>query len=314
MISTAAAVGAYFAWPQVVALWNVPVGSGSSAEQPNDEDAFRIFAGGTVEGSQREVALRFEIAGRLKAIRVRPGDHVEQGEVLAELDAELWEQKFAEAGTMLKLARAERDRLAHELEGEAHDAARGKLRTSESPIRNDNLRIADSKVALAEGALRRERMMLARTLLRAPTDGIVLRVLSEPGELVGPQDLREVLLIVNRNRTRVRAYVEELDALSVRCGQPALISAEARPEIRYEGVVQSCSPLVAAKSQRHLKPGEFVDLRVREVLIELSGGDELPIGLPVDVFITPADDHSPALATATATARASPPGRPESPR
>jgi hypothetical protein len=37
--------------------------------------------------------------------------------------------------------------------------------------------------------------------------------------------------------------------------------------------------------QRHLKPGEMVDVRVREVLIELVDGSDLLIGLPVEVFI-----------------------------
>ena len=364
LISVSAAGAAYFAWPAVVALRKAPAAPDSTAMPPDDEDALRIFAGGIVEGSRREIALRFEIAGRLKELKVRAGERVEQGDVLAELDADLWEQKFAEAGTMLKLARAERDKLLHETGDEAREAARARLRTAESqardleaqlvrakqaarqdaaaakdveelkgrlervgarlvalrarseeleaPVRRDDLTIADSKVALAEGALRRERILLEKTLLRAPSDGVVLRVLGEPGELVGPHDAGEVLSLVDRSRTRVRAFVEELDALDVRPGQRALVSAEARPEVRYEGVVQSCSPLVAPKSQRHQKPGEFVDIRVRELLIELSGGDELLIGLPVDVLIIPSRDRSPA--SRAEVAQGSPPGPPESPR
>ena len=46
-------------------------------------------------------------------------------------------------------------------------------------------------------------------------------------------------------------------------------------------------PYVAPKSQRHLKPGELIDIRVREVIIELADGADLLIGLPVDVFIEP---------------------------
>jgi multidrug efflux pump subunit AcrA (membrane-fusion protein) len=230
----------------------------------------RIFAGGTVEGAQREIPLRFEVAGRLKEIHVRAGDVVEKGSILAELDAELWELKFAEAGTLLKLARAERDRLG---------------RAGNSAVRKEELTIADAKVALAEGTVRRERLMLDKTLLRAPTDGVVLRVQAEPGEMVGPEDNRDLFTLVNRSSTRVRACVEELDAMNVAVGQRTVVFADGKPDRQYAGIVFSCSPFVAPKVQRHLKPGEMVDVRVREVLIELADGSDLLIGLPVEVFI-----------------------------
>ncbi len=235
-------------------------------------DSPKIFAGGTVEGAQREIALRFEVAGRLNVVLVRAGDVVEKGSILAELDAELWELKFAEAGTLLKLARAERDRL---------------VRAGNSALRKEDLTIADAKVALAEGTVRRERLMLDKTLLRAPTDGVVLRVQAEPGEMVGPEDNRDLFTLVNRSSTRVRASVEELDAMRVAVGQKAVVIADGLPDRQFSGTVLSCSPFVAPKVQRHLKPGEMVDVRVREVVIELADGNELLIGLPVEVFIDP---------------------------
>src|SRR5262249_41802604 len=154
-------------------------------------------------------------------------------------------------------------------------------------IHDDDLTIAETKVTLAEGALRRERVMLEKTMLLAPTDGVVLRVLGEPGEMVGPSDERDLVTLVNRDRTRVRAHVEELDALNVAVGQKARVTAEGHPDRPYEGIVHSCSPCVAPKSHRHLKPGEMFDIRVREIIIELADGADLLIGLPVDVFIEP---------------------------
>ena len=259
----------------------------------------RIFAGGTVEGAQREIPLRFEVAGRLKELHVRAGDFVEKGSVLAELDAELWELKFAEAGTLLKLARAERDRL---------------VKGASAAVRKEDLTIADAKVALAEGTVRRERLMLDKTLLRAPTDGIVLRVLAEPGELVGPGDNRELFTLVNRSSTRVRACIEELDAMNVAVGQKAVVIADGKPDKQYAGIVHSCAPYVAPKLQRHLKPGEMVDVRVREVLIELADGSDLLIGLPVDVFIEPGQAEAGSAKSPSRHLPLRPTPQPESPQ
>jgi multidrug resistance efflux pump len=253
---------------------NAPSARQSSALAAPSSDSSginQIYAGGIVEGAQRETSLQFEIAGRIERINVHEGDLIEAGCVLAQLEAGFCELKLAEAGTQLKMARAERERLTN---------------NSKLPARREDLVIADSKVALAEGAVRRERLMLEKTELRAPTNGIVLRVRGEPGELAGPGADQELIAIVNRDVTRVRAWVEELDALNVAPGQRAAVSADGIPGRRFEATVRSCAPGVGPKSQRHMKPGEMFDVRVREILIELADGADLLIGLPVDVLIS----------------------------
>lgn len=310
----------------------------------NSRAARRIFAAGTVEGTQRDVALRFEVAGRIKEIHVAEGDHVEQGDVLAQLDAEVWEHKLAESNARLRLARAERDRLVNGASQEAREVARAEARAAEvlvreaegllargrqlekrnaistqevddyrfryekaaaqlqaararcdeveATVRRDDLDVAEARVALAESTVRQDRAMLDKTRLRAPTNGVVLHVLAEPGELVGPNDDRDLFTLVNRERTRVRAYVEELDALAVEPGQAAYVTADGKAGKKYEGVVRSCSPYVRPKTLRHQRPGELTDVRVREVIIELVDGAELVIGLPVDAFMLPDAPHS----------------------
>ena len=212
--------------------------------------SLRIFAGGTVEGTHRELAMRFEMHGRIKEILVQPGSQVARGDVLAKLDPEVSELKFTEARTLLQLARAERDKLVRQ-----HEEIRQQKERIVSPlanhrskaeelaalIREDELTIAEAKVTLAEGALRRERIMLEKALLVSPIDGVVLRVAGEAGELVGPTDERDVVTLVNRDRMRVRAHVEELDAMSVAVGQKAVVSAEGRPDQEYAGVVKTCA-------------------------------------------------------------------------
>lgn len=302
-----------------------------------------IFAGGTVEGTQRDISMRFEMTGRIETVHVREGDIVEKGDVLAELDSQSWQQRVAEAAARLKLAQGERERLvngarpetrevlkadartaevhvneaeaifsrakqlvqrnslsAQELDDNrfkyekavaALQAVRAKLAEIEAPARVDELDITDARIALAEATLRHERTMLDRTRLRAPIDGVILHILVEPGELVGPEDVRSLITITNRDRTRVRAFVEELDSLAVSPGQTAHVTVDGKPDRQYNGQVLSCSPFVRGKSQRHHRPGELIDVKVREIVIELQDADDLVVGLPVDAFIHPGEYH-----------------------
>jgi multidrug resistance efflux pump len=169
-------------------------------------------------------------------------------------------------------------------------AIRARWEEVEAPVRQDDLNVAQAKVALAEAVVRQEQNTLEKTRLRSPISGIVLNVAAEAGELVGPSDDRHFVTVVNRDVTHIRAYVEEIDALSVKAGQKAVVTADGEPGKLFEGTVQSCSPHVRPKWFRLHKPGELTDLRVREVVIELPHGDDLVVGLPVEVFI---DRHDP---------------------
>jgi multidrug resistance efflux pump len=176
-------------------------------------------------------------------------------------------------------------RYKHEKAVAQLQTIRARWEEIEAPVRPDDLAVAQAKVALAEALVRQERNALEKTRLRAPERGVVLHLATEPGELVGPADEAPLITLANRDGTRIRAFVEELDALDIAVGQKAFVTADGKPGTAYEGTVKSCSPQVRPKSNRHHKPGEFIDVRVREVVIELFTGDDLVMGLPVDVFI-----------------------------
>jgi multidrug resistance efflux pump len=331
------AVCAFVAWTGLTGTHSAPSPVDLAIESEETVPAPRIFADGIVEGTHREISLRFEVPGRIKVVHVREGDAVAGGDVLAELETDIAALRLVEARTRLKIAIAERDQLVAESIRLARESAREKLSAAEKQVRDgellaergqslarqeaisakelDQMRqkrrravvqvqslrsqvdspesqlsreeeiVAEGKIALAEAAVRRERLLLDKVRLRAPNDGIVLRAAPEPGEFTGPTDDRELFTIVDRGATRVRAFVEELDALRVAPGQRAVVCSASNPNQAYPGTIRMCSLYVRPKSHQHLKPGERLDVRVREVIIELDNGADLLIGLPVEVSI-----------------------------
>ena len=94
--------------------------------------------------------------------------------------------------------------------------------------------------------------------------------------------------MVDVTRRCVRAFVEELDAMEVAPGSRAHIEADGLPGVRVAGQVVHCSPYMLPKSQFANRPDERIDVKVREVVIQLAKGDEtdrLVVGLPVDVYV-----------------------------
>jgi multidrug efflux pump subunit AcrA (membrane-fusion protein) len=168
-----------------------------------------------------------------------------------------------------------------------YELAKARLAEVEAPARQDEVAIAKAAIDEAQAQLNQARTQLGRTSLRAPSDGLVLRVAVEPGQLTGPDSSEPAIIMTNAQQLRVRAYVEEMDASAVKPGQKAYAIADGDPDRRYPGTIVSCVPYMIPKPLRSHEPAELVDVKVREVVMELEDPGDLVIGLPVDVFIHP---------------------------
>jgi multidrug resistance efflux pump len=155
----------------------------------------------------------------------------------------------------------------------------------EAPARKDEVAAAEGRVRAAEARLRLARVELAKTRLRAPTRGRVLRVYAEPGELAGPASAQPILLFADLSRRRVRAFVEELDAFRVEVGQGAVVTCDGLPGKEFRGAVREVLPRMGKRGPKTDAPEEYKDVYFREVIIELAGGEELLLNLQVRVKI-----------------------------
>lgn len=255
--------------------------AGRATANADDEPQRLIFAAGIVEGLSEPVDVQFELPGRVHEVCVNEGQTVSRNDVLAILDSEIAELSVTMAEAELRSARLQQSDV---LPGSSSEKTR---QVSFTPEQVTVLKqIANSQVDIAELALRKERLQLQKNRLQSPIDGVVVECRVRPGELAGPQG-EPAFRVVDRSRTRIRAWVEELDAMDVRPGLSAAILAPGAATRRYRGSVISCASYVQPKSVRHLNPGERIDVRVREVVIELRDGHELLLGLPVEVFIAP---------------------------
>lgn len=162
-----------------------------------------------------------------------------------------------------------------------HERAQSDRAVVDAAAREDEVAAARARVAAAEARLRLAGAELARTRLVAPSAGTVLRRLAEPGDVAGPTTARPVLVLADLSRLRVRAFVEELDAVRVRPGQPAVVTADGLPGKEFRGRVAALLPRMGRQAPRSDAPGEYQDVYFREVLIDLGAAPELPVNLRV---------------------------------
>jgi membrane fusion protein, multidrug efflux system len=126
---------------------------------------------GTVE-SRKNVLISAEIGGRINAIPVREGQSVSRGQVLAEIDAEVYRNRIAELNNALELATTVYERQE-------------KLWAQKIGSEIQYLEAKNRKEGL-EKQLTTAKSELNKAVIRAPFNGTIDQVPARVGELAAP--------------------------------------------------------------------------------------------------------------------------------
>lgn len=140
----------------------------------------------------------------------------------------------------------------------------------------------EKKLALAEAGLQ-------RTIIRAPRDGTILKVLAHAGETVGTQP---ILQMGDTRQMFAIAEVYETDRSRVHEGSRATVTSPALPH-PLTGSVVFVGSVIARNHVFDLNPTADVDRRVVEVKVRLDPSKVAAeyVNMQVTVTITP--DRSP---------------------
>ncbi len=170
--------------------------------------------------------VRALVSGRVREVKIRPGDAVRAGDVLAELiNPEITALATVAAG---ELGLNESDLRTAQASSEFAAAGR-------ASAQHDQL---GAEVTVAE-------TKLAELTLRAPASGVVATpdLIAQPGEFVKEGD--DVLRIVDRSSMRARILVHDWEVQEIAIGQPVEIQVLAHPYRSYEGRIERILPAAA---------------------------------------------------------------------
>ncbi len=165
-----------------------------------------------------------------------------------------------------------------------YEAAQAAYEETVRGPRPEVLQQARSAVAQARSRLAYLQEVLAKTRLRAPWDGQVLRVWAYEGDAVHPEAPRPILRIADPERF-IEVEVDYTDAFRVAPGQPAVFWPENHPEQARPGRVAWLYPTFGKKQVFTEKPQEMTDRKVRTVRIRPAGPLDWPIGMTVEARI-----------------------------
>jgi RND family efflux transporter MFP subunit len=225
----------------------VRVASAVVSEEAASRPVAVLSGAGYLVPGEKVVAVGTRVPGRVRRFLVDEGDAVRKSDPLVELDDREYLAAVDRARARLDSARARTELARLQLARGRELRARDSLSKQELDIRENELALARASVLEAEAALREAELELEYTVLRAPSDGVVLAKLKEAGEIAVPGGFSgsgDLVRLANMNEVRAEVDVNESDLPRIRLGQLAEVTPDAIPDSRYPATVVKLYPQV----------------------------------------------------------------------
>ena len=132
------------------------------------------------------MSIGVRVPGRIERYFVEEGQAVHRGDPLVQLDDRDYRAATARTEAQLAVARANLDLAEAELRRNRALRRDGVVSAQELDVQENRASVARATVAQLEAELAQARVNLEYTVLRAPTDGVILAKLKEVGEIAVP--------------------------------------------------------------------------------------------------------------------------------
>lgn len=189
----------------------------------------------------RQVDISFRVPGQVKKLYFEEGDFVKQNSLLAVLDKAPFDQQVAEAEANVAAIKFNLDNSDKLLKRRNEVIPVGGV--SQEDL--DNAQASHDQLAAnlqqAEAALAIAKDNLSYTSVFAPTDGIILSRIREPGTVVRETD--PVYTLSVSSPVWIRAYVDEPQLGLIYYGMPAEIHTDVQGGKVYSGKIGFISPV-----------------------------------------------------------------------
>nr|TFG53658.1 MAG: efflux RND transporter periplasmic adaptor subunit [Hyphomicrobiales bacterium] len=236
------------------------------SEAPEDEPDLAMVTRGDIEnvvpsaGSLQPlnfVDVGAQVSGQLQTLHAEAGDHVEQGELLAEIDATVQMAKVAsiraqlqrlqaqmqDRQAQLQLSRIQSERQQRLMDDNAtsqqdYDSAEATLASA-----NAQLHSTEAEIVQTRSELQGEEALLGYSKIYAPISGTVSSIVAREGQTLNAnQSAPAILQIADLSKMTVSTQVSEADVSKLHIGMEAYFTTLGGGNQRWSGHLRQVLP------------------------------------------------------------------------
>lgn len=229
-----------------------------------------------------EVMVGSDVSGTIDRLDVEEKQAVKKGDVIAVIEAN--DTRAALAVARARVAEADADIRLFSLESSRArnlwTAEVGSKQAWEKAERD--LDAARARRASAAAEVRRLEALVAKTILTAPIDGVVVDRAVHAGETIAAGS--PLVTIADLKKMRVEAEVDEFDAARVRLSAPVSVTAEGYDH-PWRATIEEIPDTVVNRRLKPQDPSKPIDTRVLLVKVAFAEPTPLKLGQRVEVRI-----------------------------
>jgi macrolide-specific efflux system membrane fusion protein len=215
-----------------------------------------VLATGAIEALQ-QVSVGAQVSGQLKSLKVKLGDDVVQGQLVAEIDSltqqnalhtaeanllDMKAQKQAAQASLVQLDLAytrQKTLLAQDATSHSDvESADASLKSAHASLAELDARIRQAAIAVDTAKLN-----LAYTKITSPLSGKVVAIVTKEGQTVNAsQSAPTIIKVARLDTVTVKAEISEADVTRVKPGQRVYFTILGEPDRPYKTTLRSVEP------------------------------------------------------------------------
>lgn len=270
----------------IMAILSRPIPTARHVVEPSTNPyANPIAAAGIVEAVDKNISIGAPEEGIVTKMDVAVWDKVQKGEPLYQLDSRTLEAQLVFQKANVEVAKATLIRLQDQLNRlkAVHDIRAISL--DELKTRENDVNVAQAQFKVALASVEETKALIARLVVRAPKDGVILQNNIREGEYVSKN--ASTMILGNLEHLQVRADIDEQNAGWFDPKSKAVAYPKNNTSIAIPLKFVRIEPYVLPKISLTGASDERVDTRVLQVIYSFDQPQKyhIYVGQQVDVFI-----------------------------
>lgn len=262
----------------------------------------KIAGLGIVEANSRNINLGSFLPGIISKINVKEGDYIKTGQVIFTLDqrsamseVRIKEKSLLVAESKLKYAEielADKEDSLSRAKGlkSGHTISKEELQNRHFAFEKAKVDILIKKnnISKAKEELKSAEVILDKTMIKSPIDGIILKVRVNAGEYISglEQEDNSPILLGNIEPLFIRVQIDESDIWRFEKNLKAHAYLRGNNDVKLPLSFIRIEPYAEAKRNIRGTSKELVDTRIVEIIYKIEERiEKLYVGQQLDVFI-----------------------------
>lgn len=216
---------------------------------PGRSSAARTVSATGTLAARREMPVGVSGEGGIVTrVLVEPGQWVQKGQVLAQVDRSVQTQTAASLAAQIKVAQADATLAQSQLDRAKQLVARGFISRSDIDTKTATRDAADARVRVAQAQLAQQQASNGRLDIRAPAAGLVLTRNVEAGQVVSAGS-GVLFRMAENGQLELRAQVSESDMRGLHVGSQAKVTPVGGADT-FTGEIWQLSPVIDAQTRQ----------------------------------------------------------------